>query len=157
MFASTGLTTPPCGVPIVTLLLTLPSLLIGALRKRCIREITLPSSILSDNSCKSLLWFTVSKNLLRSRSITHSRPLLRYSNALVIAPLQLLVSLNPKLLSENTFSYSSASIKAIACCTNRSFTVGMPRGRFYTLSFGIYTRLIGCGLYFPSRIDFEIS
>ncbi len=50
MLASTGLITPPCGVPIVTFLLTFPSSLIGALRKRCIKDITLPSSILSDKS-----------------------------------------------------------------------------------------------------------
>ena len=48
--------------------------------------------------------YTVSKNLDKSKSITQSYPSLTYSRARLIASLQLLLGLNPKLLSENTLS-----------------------------------------------------
>ena len=37
----------------------------------------------------------------------------------------------------------------MACCTNRSSTVGMPNRRFLPLSFGISTRRTGFGRYEP--------
>lgn len=100
----------------------------------------------------SLLWFTVSKNFLRSGSTTHMYPSFTCSIALRTASRQLLFGRKPKLISLKSFSYSSLSTSPTACWTNRSMTVGIPNGLCSPLSFGMYTRLIGKGRYSPCRI-----
>ena len=71
MLARTGLTGPPCGVPISHGVILSPSC-IGALRILWMSETTRPSLSLSDKSCRSLEWLTVSKNFDRSRSTTQT-------------------------------------------------------------------------------------
>ena len=69
---------------------TLSSSCIGARRILWMSEITLPSPSLSDSSCRSLEWFTVSKNFDKSRSTIHTYPSFVAASASSIALWQLL-------------------------------------------------------------------
>ncbi len=57
------------------------------------------------------------------------------------------LGLNPLEFSWNLASHTGSSTCKIHCCTMRSAIVGIPRGLFLPLGFGISTRLTGSGTY----------
>lgn len=75
MLLNTGLNGPPCGTPSVVssfLCLTITP----AFKYLWMSETTRPSFIVSDNTCMSLLWLTVSKATVRSFPSYQRLPLL---------------------------------------------------------------------------------
>ena len=149
---NSGLNGPPCGTPL-SVSSYFPATSTPAFRYLWIRDTTLPSFTVLPITSISFEWFTLSKNCSKSRSMQKRLPSLMIAWAHFKAWCAPRWGLKPKLLSLNWGSYSGCSTCAILCCTKRSTTVGMPRGRFLPLSLGISTLRTGLGRYFPSMSD----
>src|SRR5215472_6995661 len=92
-----------------------------------------------------------------SASTTKLCPWLPATRIASRACVALLLGRNPYLHNWKSASKIGSSTIFVAICTTRSRTVGIPNGRCFPGSFGMYRRLTGSGRYRPSRSAAWIS
>src|SRR3954453_20420730 len=152
MFASSGLMTPPCGVPRV---LRFPPVMRRPPRSSCSsmgvfshilrRCSTCRSTTRRATLCNNSWCGMVSKYFDRSASTTSVYPSHSASCTTRTASCALRFGRYPYALSSKSASKIGSSISLTAVCTTRSRIVGIPSGRSPPSGFGIETRRRGSG------------